>query len=504
MSSLGLPGPSNMPPGNAALHRSWNQFLDYHNLRVVFQTSLNQIDEQCADAIEALRASSQRREEVRDAILRLWDSTGLAADCLPSDVNPHWRAEEQLLKPTALRLAARRARLAEKKAEEERLDGSLWDPMSFTLDMFAPTKRESSKEKGKGKRERKSEGTETTLEVITSLANTDYFVGHVPGDPIFSYDPQPPFRPADERNFTYRGRVPRDPGEDMLRLQLLLPRVLAQLVVLIAFFPENPSVVPVECIKMLDEVDGLGDEVFRTIRHFWKAKYASMSAAEAALYMHFLRSSPLMQELVWLIHGVCLDDTRHRSPQEKRRARHLWTKMLPVVQVLTSDKMAGWSACEALLRIVELHVKDQDRRARDMVFKEGEYSRALVYREGVVINKSIHAFYASHTNRLRYNIAGALFRTNPHPLLPADPAPDDFDTDPVPIPDEVLAAFESIRARHELPPGADTSSRPALPEPSRTEKSFVVAGRQKRRPEDKDTCAAAAAAQEPRRKRPRR
>ncbi|KAK1585677.1 uncharacterized protein LY79DRAFT_670878 [Colletotrichum navitas] len=498
MSSLGLPDPSNTPHGDAALHRSWNRFLDDHSLRAVFQASPAQIDEQCADAIAALRASGERRAAVGDAILRLWDSIGLVVDCLPPDVNPHWRAEEQLLKPTALRLAARRARLAEEERERERLREGFWDPISFTLDMSVPSKTleasEGNREKGEGKDE-----SETTLEVATSLANTEYFLGHCPGDPIFSYDRQPTFRPADERNFIYRGRVPRRPGEDLPRLQLLLPRVLAQLVVLLAFFPENPSLIPVECARMMGEVDNLEERVFRMIRNCWRAKFGAMSAAAAAPYMHFLRSSPLVRELAWLVCAACLDERCHRLTEEARRARRLWTTLLPVVDVLTSDRTEGTSACEALLRIAKLHVQDEDRRARDMVFKEGEYGRALVYREGILINKSIHAFYSSYTGRLR-PAAGVLLRPNPHPIFPAESDPDGFDTDPVPIPDEVLAAYESIRARHELPPEANVDVPAPLPEqPSRTETTTVVrTDRRRRRPEDKD------AVWEPPRKRARR
>ncbi|WDK19219.1 hypothetical protein CGRA01v4_10506 [Colletotrichum graminicola] len=512
MSCLGLPGPSNTPPGDAALHRSWNRFLDDHGLRAVFQASPAQIDEQCADAIAALRASEERRAGVGDAILRLWDGIGLVVDCLPPDVNPHWRAEEQLLKPTALRLAARRANLAEEERERERLRGGFWDPISFALDMSVPSKSEDSEDEEKGTvkelnlnlrplETNLNDESETTLEVATSLANTEYFLGHCPGDPVFSYDPRPAFRPADERNFTYRGRVPRRPGEDLLRLQLLLPRVLAQLVVLLAFFPENPSLIPVECARMMGEVDDLGETVFRTIRTCWRAKFRGMSAAPAAAapYMHFLRSSPLVRELAWLVCAACLDGGCRRPTEKTRRARRLWTTLLPLLDVLTSDRTEGTSVCEALLRIAKLHVQDEDRRARDMVFKEGEYGRALVYREGILIDKSIHAFYASYTGHLR-PAAGVLSRPNPHPLFPADSDPNGFDTEPVPIPDEVLAAYESIRARHELPPETDVElSAPLLERPSRTETTAVVTtDRRRRRPEDKD------AAREPPRKRARR
>ncbi|KAK1989930.1 hypothetical protein LX36DRAFT_754465 [Colletotrichum falcatum] len=561
MSSLGLPGPSNTPPGDAALHRCWNRFLDDHDLRAVFQApSPAQIDEQCADALAALRASREHRARVGDDILRLWDRIGLFVDCLPPHVNPEWRAEEQLLKPTALRLAARRARLAreergrererEREDERERLRGGFWDPMRLTLDMRAPAppppkwgipnseekKKKKKKKNAKAKQESGGEddGQTTTLGVATSLANTEYFLGHRPGDPIFSYDPRPALRPADGRNFTYRGRVPRAPGEDLLRLRILLPRVLAQLVVILAFFPERPSVVPVECGGMMGEVDGLGDGVLRAVWRCWRAKFPG-GTASAAPYMHFLRSSPLVRELAWLVHRACLDEdddpVHRRPPEEARRARRLWNKVLPVVDVLTSDRAQGTPPREALLDIVMLHVRDEDRRAREMVFGEGEYGRALLYRQGIVIDKSIHAFYASHTGRRRPTAAAAVLSpTSPHPLFPSavstdpdydddDCDDDDFfdaDADPVPvIPDEVLAAYESVRARYELHPEAAAApddddddgaeaDRPAPPEPFRpTDTAVVVASDpSRRRPGDKDTCAAAA--QGPPRKRARR
>ncbi|KAK2053809.1 hypothetical protein LY76DRAFT_629301 [Colletotrichum caudatum] len=498
MCSLGLPGPSGTPPGDVALHRSWNRFLDEHrHLGLVFQTTPALIDEQFADAVAALRAPAERHARVGAAILRLWDRVGLVVDALPPDVNPPWRAEEQLLKPAALSLAARRARLAEERRERRRLRAACWPPASFTLDMPVPPS-----------------GAAASLEVATSLANTEYFLGHRPGDPVFSYDPDPTLAPADERNFTYRGRVPRAPVEDLLRLQLLLPRVLAQLAVLLAFSPDEPGgPVPAECARMLREVDGLGDGVFRKTRRYWRAKFGAMPAGEAAPYMHFLRGSPLVRELAWLVSALCLDSASHRSREEGLRARRLWATVLPVVEVLTSDRKEGTSARDALLCIAKLHVRDQDRLARDAVFEEGDYSRALVYREGVLINKvcpdsSIHSFYASYADRLR---PAALSRTDPHPISAAEPDPDDvFDADPVPIPDEVLAAYLSIRARHEIPPEKTDVDRPAPPPPpeeppSRSETTIVIAtDRRKRRPEDKGYARAAAAAHEPPRKRARR
>ncbi|KAK2031701.1 hypothetical protein LX32DRAFT_584069 [Colletotrichum zoysiae] len=536
MSSLGLPGPSNTPPGDVALHRSWNRFLDGHRyLRLVFQTTPARIDEQCADAVAALRAPAERRAREGAAVLRLWDRVGLAVDALPPDANPPWRAEEQLLKPTALRLAARRARLAEERRERERLRAARWPPTSFTLDMPVqpPSGSETPRwDKGKGRDEGKDErrGTATTttttttpLQVATSLANTEYFLGHRPGDPVFSYDPRPALAPADERNFTYRGRVPRAPGVDLLRLQLLLPRVLAQLVVLLAFSPDDGptpgGLVPAECVGMLGEVDDLGDGVFLEIRRRWRAKFGAMTAGEAAPYMHFLRSGPLVRELAWLVCALCLDDAG-RGPRGEEggppppRARRLWATVLPVVEVLTSDRDEGASARDALLRIARLHVRDQGRLARDAVFGEGDYGRALVYRQGVLVNKSIHSFYASYADLLR---PAALSRTDPHPIPAAEPDPDNddddldvFDTDPVPIPDEVLAAYLSISARHEIPPELNDldghAPPPQPPEPpSRSETTIVVAAdRRRRRPEDKGHARAAAAAQEPPRKRARR
>ncbi|GKT63298.1 hypothetical protein ColTof4_05117 [Colletotrichum tofieldiae] len=505
MSSLGLPGPSDTPHGDAALHRSWNQFLDVHNLRAIFQTSSAHIDQQCVGALAAIRVPSDRRAAIEDSILNLWDSIGLVVDCLPSDVNPHWRAEEQLLKPTALRLASQRARL---EMEKERCE-DCWDPMPFTLDMSTPSTSKTWKDENK------------TLRVARSLVNTKYFLGHSPGDPIFSYKPSPPSHPADERNFTYRGRVPRDPLEDLLRLQLVLPKVLAQLVVLLAFFPENISVFPIECRELMDETDDLEDEIPRKIQLHWKAKFGGKATAGTAAHMHFLRSSALVREFAWLVHRACLDHTRHRSLEETQRARGLWKALSPVVDVLTSDRTSNTSACEALLHIVRLRVEDEDRQAREMIFRDGEYGRALVYAEGAVINKarksvdpklkldpeahvrdvdatlqgpvqlpvqSIHALYASYTGRF-HPTAGALFHPTRHPLSLRDP---DLD-DPVPIPDSVLAAHESITSRLELPPEAEVDP----PEPA-------IAVAEERGSKEKEKDATTAADQQPPRKKARR
>ncbi|GKT89466.1 hypothetical protein Ct61P_07316 [Colletotrichum tofieldiae] len=422
MSSLGLPGPSDTPHGDAALHRSWNQFLDVHNLRAIFQTSSAHIDQQCVGALAAIRVPSNRRAAIEDSILNLWDSIGLVVDCLPSDVNPHWRAEEQLLKPTALRLASQRARL---EMEKERCE-DCWDPMPFTLDMSTPSTSKTWKDENK------------TLRVARSLVNTKYFLGHSPGDPIFSYKPSPPSHPADERNFTYRGRVPRDPLEDLLRLQLVLPKVLAQLVVLLAFFPENISVFPIERTP-------------RKIQLHWKAKFGGKATAGTAAHMHFLRSSALVREFAWLVHRACLDHTRHRSLEETQRARGLWKALSPVVDVLTSDRTSNTSACEALLHIVRLRVEDEDRQAREMIFRDGEYGRALVCAEGAVINKA------------RKSVDPKLKLDPEAHVRDVDATLQDLD-DPVPIPDSVLAAHESITSRLELPPEAevDPPSRPSL------------------------------------------
>ncbi|GKT40326.1 uncharacterized protein ColSpa_00507 [Colletotrichum spaethianum] len=483
MSSLGLPGPLNTPPGDAALHRSWNRFLDIHNLRIIFHTSPAHIDQQCASVLVALRVPTDRRAAIGDSILSIWDRIGLVVDCLPADVNPHWRAEEQLLKPTALRLASRRARLAMEKEQREKC----WDPMPLTLDMSVPSEPETSKEEG------------NTLRVATSLVNTEYFLGHDPRDPIFSYEHSPLFHPADERNFTYRGRVPRDPREDLLRLRLILPKVLAQLVVILAFSPEKVSVFPVECSELMDEVDDLEDEVLWRIQLYWKAKFGRRPTAGTAAYAHFLRSSALVREFAWLVHRACFDQTHHQSLEETRRARGLWKVLLPVINVLTSDRTADGSACEALLHIAKLHVEDEGRQARDVVFKEEQYNRALVYREGAVINKSIHALYASYTGRF-HPTAGALFYPTAHPLLPRDPDldPDDTDSSSVPIPDEVLAAHDNIRSRFELPPEAETDS----PTPELRPKPAIAAPRKRKLEEkEKDTSSAE---QEPPRKSTRR
>ncbi|OHW97012.1 hypothetical protein CSPAE12_04333 [Colletotrichum incanum] len=477
MSSLGLPGPSNTPHGDAALHRSWNQFLDTHNLRTIFQTSPAQIDQQCADALAAIGMPSDHRAAIEDSILCLWDRIGLVVDCLPPDVNPHWRAEEQLLKPTALRLASRRARLE----MERELCEDCWDPMPFTLDVPAP----STPKTGKGENE--------TLKVARSLINTQYFLGHNPGDPIFSYKPLPPFRPADERNFTYHGRVPCDPREDLLRLQLVLPKVLAQLVVLLAFSPDSISVFPVEWSEMMDETDDLEDELPRKIQSYWRAKFGGKATAETAAYMHFLQGSALVREFAWLVHRACLDHTYHRSLEEMRRVRGLWKALSPIIDVLTSDRARDTLACEALLHIVKLHVEDEDRQAREMVFKEREYDRALVYAEGAVINKSIHALYASYTGPF-HPTAGVLFHPTPHPLAPRDP---DFDC--VPIPDEVLAAHERITSRLELLFEAEAD--PHAPEPQ-PEPAISVA--EKRRTKEKKKDASTVADREPPRKKARR
>ncbi|CCF38258.1 hypothetical protein CH063_09394 [Colletotrichum higginsianum] len=421
-SSLGLPGPSGNNPSDAALNRRWNEFLDTHNLRTILQTSPAQIDQQQADALAALRVPYEQRAANEAYVLSIWDQIDLIVDYLPPDVNPEWRAQEQLLKRTALRLAARRSRL---KADME-LCETHWEPNILPLDM-AP--------KGKGASGKK-------VEVATSLINTIYYLGHEPGDPIFSYCPLPLTAPNDERNFTYRGCVPRDPREDMLRLQILLPKVVAHVVALLAFSPEMVSDFPEKCWELMDRTDDLasGDDKYggllSEIRTLWMHKFSVQDPAGHAL----------VGEAAWLVCGLCRGGLDIKCPKKRRRLRGLWYGLLPLMDVLTFDKDEDMTTFDGLETIVELYVRDQGRKAHDMVFRDGEYDRALLYHEDA-IHKNLKLDPSSGGGTSEGHIGGHL-------------DPNDSDSEPVPIPDEVLAACDSINWRFGTP------AEPARAEPS--------------------------------------
>ncbi|KAJ0163040.1 hypothetical protein CTA2_3607 [Colletotrichum tanaceti] len=369
-SSLGLPGPFGSNPSDVALNRRWNEFLDIHNLRAILQTSPAQIDQQHADALAALRVTQEQRAANEAYVLSIWDQIDLIVDYLPPDVNPEWRAQEQLLKHTALRLAARRSRL---QADME-LCEIHWEPNVLTLDM-AP--------KGKGASWKK-------IEVATSLIKTSYYLGHEPGDPIFSYCPLPLTAPNDERNFTYRGCVPRDPREDMLRLQLLLPKVVAHVVALLAFSPDNVSDFPEKCWELMDRTDDLGSGdneyggLLSEIRTLWTDKFSGQDSMVLAAYMDFLQGHPLVGEAAWLVCGLCRGGLDTKCPEKKRRLRGLWYGLRPLMDVLTFDKDENRTTSGGLETVVQMYVRDQGRKAHDVVFRDGEYDRALLYHEDAV------------------------------------------------------------------------------------------------------------------------
>ncbi|KAK6213773.1 hypothetical protein QIS74_09775 [Colletotrichum tabaci] len=486
-SSLGLPGPSGNNPSDTALNRRWNEFLDTHNLRTILQTSPAQIDQQHADALAALRVPYEQRAADEAYVLSIWDQIDLIVDYLPPDVNPEWRAQEQLLKRTALRLAARRSRL---KADME-LCETHWEPNILPLDM-AP--------KGKG-------ASGKTIEVATSLINTSYYLGHEPGDPIFSYCPLPLTAPNDERNFTYRGCVPRDPREDMLRLQILLPKVVAHVVALLAFSPEMVSDFPEKCWELMDRTDDLanGDDKYggllSEIRTLWMHKFSVQDPAVSAAYMDFLQGHALVGEAAWLVCGLCRGGLDIKCPKKRRRLRGLWYGLLPLMDVLTFDKDEDMTTFDGLETIVELYVRDQGRKAHEMVFRDGEYDRALLYHEDAIHkNYSIHSIYANYNGRY-HPTAGAVFYPGSYRLPPSDPDldPNDSDSEPVPIPDEVLAACDSINWRFGTP------AEPAQAEPPEPVVPAAVATAAKKKRKEtgvKDAASTATATdQKPSRKR---
>ncbi|TKW50695.1 hypothetical protein CTA1_10143 [Colletotrichum tanaceti] len=487
-SSLGLPGPFGSNPSDVALNRRWNEFLDIHNLRAILQTSPAQIDQQHADALAALRVTQEQRAANEAYVLSIWDQIDLIVDYLPPDVNPEWRAQEQLLKHTALRLAARRSRL---QADME-LCEIHWEPNVLTLDM-AP--------KGKGASWKK-------IEVATSLIKTSYYLGHEPGDPIFSYCPLPLTAPNDERNFTYRGCVPRDPREDMLRLQLLLPKVVAHVVALLAFSPDNVSDFPEKCWELMDRTDDLGSGdneyggLLSEIRTLWTDKFSGQDSMVLAAYMDFLQGHPLVGEAAWLVCGLCRGGLDTKCPEKKRRLRGLWYGLRPLMDVLTFDKDENRTTSGGLETVVQMYVRDQGRKAHDVVFRDGEYDRALLYHEDAVRKDSIHSLYAKYNGRY-HPTAGAVFYPSSYRVPPSDPDldPNDPYSEPVPIPDEVLAACDSINWRIGTPAEEAQAEPPEAVVPAAPSAAAKKRKKRKETGEKNAAPTATAADQKPSRKR---
>ncbi|GJC99418.1 hypothetical protein ColKHC_08244 [Colletotrichum higginsianum] len=407
-------------------------------------TSPAQIDQQQADALAALRVPYEQRAANEAYVLSIWDQIDLIVDYLPPDVNPEWRAQEQLLKRTALRLAARRSRL---KADME-LCETHWEPNILPLDM-AP--------KGKGASGKK-------VEVATSLINTSYYLGHEPGDPIFSYCPLPLTAPNDERNFTYRGCVPRDPREDMLRLQILLPKVVAHVVALLAFSPEMVSDFPEKCWELMDRTDDLasGDDKYggllSEIRTLWMHKFSVQDPAVSAAYMDFLQGHALVGEAAWLVCGLCRGGLDIKCPKKRRRFRGLWYGLLPLMDVLTFDKDEDMTTFDGLETIVELYVRDQGRKAHEMY--------------------SIHSIYANYNGRY-HPTAGAVFYPGSYRLPPVTQT--STPTTPTPNP------YRSL-TRSWPRATASTGALEPLPnqhEPNHPSQSFLQQYQQQRRKREK-------------------
>lgn len=113
---------------------------------------------------------------------------------------------------------------------------------------------------------------------------------------------------------------------------------------------------------------------------------------------------------------------------------------------------------------------------------------------------SIHSIYANYNGRY-HPTAGAVFYPGSYRLPPSDPDldPNDSDSEPVPIPDEVLAACDSINWRFGTP------AEPARAEPSGPVVPAAVASAAKKKRKEtgvKDAASTATATdQKPSRKR---
>ncbi|KAJ0312164.1 hypothetical protein COL5a_001847 [Colletotrichum fioriniae] len=466
MSSLGLPGPFNRPPGDAGLHRSWNAFLDKHNLRSVWQTTRADINDLCNTALLALQVSRSQQIALEDSILDLWDHMGLTVDCLNPDANLLWRADEKLVRPVALRLQEQRQRL------QVQMDmcqtEAHWDPVWLELDMStspptvssserpsSPTAALSGGDTSLNKPEAgKGDGEESKiLRVAQTLAYTRYFLGHAAGDPIFSYD---------GRNFAYRGRVPHDPREDVMRLQILLPKVLAQLVTLIAFSPSSSSSTldfPAECMELLNRVDDPSDELLLRICTLWMLKFGG---GFPATYARFLDSSPVVREFAWLVWAMYNDAHGLWARDTARNCEGLIETLKPLFRILSFNRCPVPVSPGAVLNnLARLHQMEDEMEARELVFEQKEYNVALVYDASIC--PSIHGLYAHYTGR-HHPDAGTIFlRTTPRQLSLENDYHDVFAN--VPIPDEVIAAHHRIKLRYLDEPEPEAQHTPPIDHP---------------------------------------
>ncbi|KAK1450066.1 hypothetical protein CMEL01_07402 [Colletotrichum melonis] len=490
MSSLGLPGPFDRPPGDAGLHRSWNAFLDKHGLRSIWQTTRADINDLCKTALLALQVSRSQQIALEDSILDLWDHMGLTVDCLNPDANLLWRADEQLVKPTALRLQEQRQHL--QVHMDMCQNEAHWDPVWLELDISTnpPTvlssERPSSltaavseEDTSLNKQEEEEEEEEGDVEeskvlrVARSLAHTRYFLGHTAGDPIFSYD---------GRNFAYRGRVPRDPREDVMRLQILLPKVLAQLVTLMAFSAASSSLTldfPAECMELLKRVDDPSDELLLRICTLWMLNFGG---GFPATYARFLDSSPVVREFAWLVWNMYNDADGLWSRDTTRNIESLIKTLKPLFMVLSFNRsLVPVSPGAVLNNLARSHQVEDEMEARELVFEQKEYSVALVYDASIC--QSIHSLYAKYVGR-HHPDAGALFlRTAPRQLSLENDYHDVFAN--VPIPDEVVAAHHRIKLRYLDDPEPETQHAPAVDYPvvieDDTQAEIVVAGSKRKK-----------------------
>ncbi|KXH34679.1 hypothetical protein CNYM01_11810 [Colletotrichum nymphaeae SA-01] len=479
MSSLGLPGPFNRPPGDAGLHRSWNAFLDKHGLRSIWQTTRADINDLCKTALLALQVSRSQQISLEDSILDLWDHMGLTVDCLNPDANLLWRADEQLVKPTALRLQEQRRRL---QVQMDMCQNEAhWGPIWLELDMStspptvlsserpsSPIAAVSEEYAGLDKQGEEGEAEESkVLRVARSLAHTRYFLGHAAGDPIFSYD---------GRNFAYCGRVPRDPREDVVRLQILLPKVLAQLVTLMAFSAASSSSTldfPPECTELLKSVDDPSDELLLRICTLWMLRFRG---GFPATYARFLDSSPVVREFAWLVWDMYNDADGLWSRDTTRSTESLIKTLKPLFMVLSFNRSPVPVSPGAVLNnLARLHQVEDEMEARELVL-----SRRV----------TVSLWCMMHQSARHHPDAGALFlRTAPRQLSLENDKHDVFTN--VPIPDEVIAACHRIKLRYHDDPEPEAQHAPAIDHPVVTEDDtqpeIVVAGskRKKRHPQQR-------------------